>query len=506
MKYDPAMSRPLLLTLAALAACGGDDAPPDDTLPPEIPHAVTVARATEIPACTDFVDAAGGATYTTIAAAIEAASDGAISCVAEGTYPEALAPGVKYFTLAGGFQSGQDFTVRDSSVYVTTAQGDGTNTFLRIEDPGPTEGQLVAVNGFEITGYSQAIVRDYNESQRFEIISNNLHDNTCASPALIGGGFSLNNVSGTISSNVIARNTCARGGGGALGDSTNSNSMSIVRNLVDGNAGDEPDNSHGGGLYLFANELLVAGNLFTGNDVTGWGGGLYVGAFTGGGQETTARLAWNIYRDNRAGIYGGGFFCDDSARCDSDHEIYDANCGGNIFLDCGPTDSGPTIATFDHVTNHGALTTDCSAPGPGVQITKNNDAADSYAFTNSIFWGNAVDLDFQASCDVGCSAVDVTVSYSIVQTTYPDGGVAISFGDGIVESVDPRFVDADAEDFHLQSTHGHRTPDGYVTDEVDSPALAAGDPAGNTDDNPARAGDRTEMGAYGNSGEASLTR
>ena len=503
------------MVAAAVAACGGPaEPPPDRTVLPAAPRAVTVARATEIPACNVFVDGAndgaadGTATrpYATLTTAIGAAVDGAILCVAEGTYPEALAPGARYFTLAGGFQSGREFTVRDSSLYVTRAQGDGANTFLRIEDPGPTEGQLVAVDGFEITGYSQAIYRDVYYGQRFDITNDYIHDNHCSSPALIGGGFSLDNVTGTISDNVIARNTCGRGGGGALGDSTNANSVSILRNLVDSNAGDEPDSSHGGGLYLFAHEITLVGNLFTGNEVTGWGGGLYVGAFTGGAEETTAHLDWNVYRDNRAGIYGGGFFCDDSARCIGDHELYDANCGGNVYLDCGPAGAGPTIATFDHVTNRGALTPDCGAPGPGVEITKNNDAGDSYAFTNSIFWGNAENLDFEASCESGCGALAVAVGYSIVQTTYPDAGVAISFGAGNVTGVDPRFVEPVAHDFHLQSTHGHWTPAGEVLDASDSPALGAGDPGGDTNDNPERAGDRTEMGVYGNSSEASFTR
>ena len=71
-----------------------------------------------------------------------------------------LAPGVKYFTLAGGFQANQGFSVRDSSRYVSKAQGNGSNSFLRIADPGPTDGQLTAVDGFEVTGYSQAIYRD----------------------------------------------------------------------------------------------------------------------------------------------------------------------------------------------------------------------------------------------------------------------------------------------------------------------------------------------------------
>ena len=39
-----------------------------------------------------------------------------------------------------------------------------------------------------------------------------------------------------------------------------------------------------------------------------------------------------------------------------------------------------------------------------------------------------------------------------------------------------------------------------------SPALAKGDPEGSADENPERAGKRNELGAYGNSGEASYVR
>ena len=60
---------------------------------------------------------------------------GAVICVAEGTYAEQLKPGEKYFTLAGGFQRGKDFKVRDSAAYVTKATGRG-GSFIRIEDPG----------------------------------------------------------------------------------------------------------------------------------------------------------------------------------------------------------------------------------------------------------------------------------------------------------------------------------------------------------------------------------
>ncbi len=495
---------------------GDRDAGTQDTGTPPglVPRAVEIARTTSIPACTVYVDAANdGAAdgtaarpYPMLAAALASLSSGAVVCVAEGTYAEALAPGTTYFTLAGGFQSGQGFAVRDSSLYVSRAQGNGTNTFLRIEDPGPTEGQLTAVDGFEITGYSQGIYRDIYYSQRFDITNDYIHDNVCAQDDTVGGGFSLNNVSGRISGNIIARNACSRGGGGAINDSTNSNSVWLSNNRVDSNAGNQPDISHGGGLYLFANDLTLTGNEITSNTVTAWGAGLYIGAFTGGGQQTTAHLSWNVYRDNRAAAAGGGFFCDDSARCISDHEVYEANCGGNIFLDSGPDDADPTIATFDHLTSYRGLSEDCGAPGASVLISKNNTASDTYAFTNSIFWGNAPGRDFDASCGSGCANVTTTISYCDVQSTYAGGGVTITFGAGNLSSVDPLFANTDAHDFHLRSTHGRFTPTGYVEDTADSPTLAAGDPAGSANANPARAGATSELGAYGNSLEASYVR
>ena len=55
----------------------------------------------------------GARAVVTIAAAVDDADPGAVICIAEGTYAETLAPGEKYFTLAAGFQSGQDFKIRD---------------------------------------------------------------------------------------------------------------------------------------------------------------------------------------------------------------------------------------------------------------------------------------------------------------------------------------------------------------------------------------------------------
>jgi hypothetical protein len=481
----------LLAFLVWASCCGAANA--DDA-----PRAVKLARTTTIPGCTVFVDAAsaGGAgtaqqPHRTIAAAVAAAPDGAVICVAEGVYAETLSPGEKAFTLAGGFKRGSNFTVRDSATYVSKAQGRG-GSFIRYEDPAPKGNQLTVIDGFEITGYSQAILRDVYYSQKFDITNNNIHDNICADQSLAGAGFALNNVSGRIVGNVIRKNACGRGGAGFVNDSANENTISIERNLIDGNSGTEPETAHGGALYLFGKTLRVTGNLFTRNTVTRWGAGLYVGAAVGSGQQTTATMAWNVYTNNSAGIAGGGMFCDDGAACASSHEIYYRNCGGNIFLDSGGF--GATRAKFDHITNVGALDVGCKAPGPGVLIDRAADAPDTYSFANAIFWGNAPGMDFAANCDTSCDNVKVTVDYSLVQTQYAKNGITVTFGAGNLAPADPVFAAPETGDFHLKSQGGRWTPQGYLTDAVTSPLLGRSQAAG---------GNRSELGAFGNSGEAS---
>ncbi len=422
------------------------------------PHAVKVARATAIPACTLFVDAAAKAggdgtaakPTKTIAAAVEAAESGAVICVAAGTYAEELKPGEKYFTLAGGFKPGSGFKVRDSAAFVSHAKGKGGGSFLKIEDPGPING-LTAIDGFEISGYSQAILRDFYEPQRFDLTNNYIHDNVCTDETLAGAGAALVNISGTIRGNVFEKNSCGRGGALFVNDAINKGTVIIEANRVDGNAGTEAGAAHGGAFYLFANTLKITGNEFTNNVVTQWGAGLYVGAFTPGNQPTTATLSGNVYRANRAGDSGGGFFCDDGATCIASNEIYDANCGGNILVDGGSGGSGPTTTRFDHITNVGALTPDCKAPGIGLFVdTYEAVAPDSHTVTNSIFWGNGKGQDLATSCGTRCGQLKVNVSHSLVDTKYGDGSVKITFGPGIVAPADPLFVAPDNGDFRLQ--------------------------------------------------------
>jgi hypothetical protein len=447
----PALSAVLAAVMPPVVAeCNAQDAPPS---------AVQVARTTAIPACTAFVDARAASNgdgtasrpYSKIAEAVAAAASGAVLCVAEGIYAEEIVTGEKPLTLAGGFQSGSNFSVRDSAKFVSRAQGDGGGSFLRVEDPAPTGDQLTAVDGFEITGYERAIVRQYWEPQRFDITNNYIHDNKCSDLSLVGAAFAIDNVSGTISGNVIANNSCGRGGGGFINDGLNKNTVTIESNWIEGNSGVEPG-AHGGGLYLFANRLVIRSNVVVNNKVTQWGGGIYIGAFTPGGQFTNAELSLNVYRGNQAGDSGGGFFCDDGAACTATHEIYDRNCGGNVLVDGGSEGSGPTVSVFKNITNVGALTPDCSAPGIGFWMdTYEAVAADKHAISDSVFWGNAPGADLAASCGSRCELLSLSVDHSLVQQDAMEDGVKIKFGGNIVPSADPLFMAPDKGDFRLNA-------------------------------------------------------
>jgi hypothetical protein len=111
--------------------------------------------------------------------------------------------------------------------------------------------------------------------------------------------------------------------------------------------------------------------------------------------------------------------------------------------------------------------------------------------TNSIIWANDVALD---------SVPSHRLAYCCVQ------GPAWAGTDGNIHA-DPLFWALQNGDFHLMSQGGRWQSDqSWVLDPVHSPCIDAGDPArpyaNETEDN----GDRLNLGAYGNTEEASRSR
>jgi len=111
--------------------------------------------------------------------------------------------------------------------------------------------------------------------------------------------------------------------------------------------------------------------------------------------------------------------------------------------------------------------------------------------TNSIVYFNA---------DGGAQIANITgtVTYSNIQGSYP--------GDGNIDA-DPRFADSAGSDYHLQSRAGRWQPDSeaWITDDVTSPCIDAGDPAGPIGLEPEPNGGIINIGAYGGTAQASKT-
>ncbi len=84
-------------------------------------------------------------------------------------------------------------------------------------------------------------------------------------------------------------------------------------------------------------------------------------------------------------------------------------------------------------------------------------------------------------------------------------------GEGNI-SEDPLFADPDNGDYHLRSTAGRWDPSanngsgGWVVDTIDSPCIDAGDTLSDYSNEPDYNGDRVNMGVYGNTVQASLSR
>jgi hypothetical protein len=73
-------------------------------------------------------------------------------------------------------------------------------------------------------------------------------------------------------------------------------------------------------------------------------------------------------------------------------------------------------------------------------------------------------------------------------------------------SMDPLFADEVGGDFHPKSTQGRYTPSGWVQDAVLSPLIDAGHPAWPSTNEPSPNGGIINLGAYGNTRQASMTQ
>jgi hypothetical protein len=293
---------------------------------------------------------------------------------------------------------------------------------------------------------------------------NRADDGTCA-PTLINCTFSQNDVS-------------AMWNEGKNGQCT----PILINCLFSENTG-----WRGGGMSSEASHPILTNCTFSGNSSGQYGGGMC-------NEESNPRLSGCTFSGN-VSKGGGGMY----NRRESSPVLTNCTFSGNY-----------AVYEANHSDGSGI-----SMPGQGGAVY--NDRDSRLTLTNCILWGDSPDEIWLQSHATSI----LTVTYGNIQGTWPgEGNIDVNpyFVDPghwghvddptiMVEPLtpnDPNVVWVDG-DYHLKSQYGRWEPDSesWVTDDVTSPCIDAGDPNSPIALEPFPNGSRINMGTYGGTEDAS---
>ncbi|MBU0610371.1 MAG: hypothetical protein KKI08_20990, partial [Armatimonadetes bacterium] len=432
------------------------------------------------------------ADYGTVQAAIDASVHGDEVVIAPGVYDERIRFNGKAITVrsanpqnpatvaatvldgdAGGsvvtFANGEGagsvlmgLTVRNGSGTLVGGSAYGGSVFCRGASPTIAGNRITGSRAYEGGG----ICVQYGSAT---IAGNTI----CGNSAVVGGGIGGVHVSPTISGNTIADNEAVGeqtgAGGGVYLAMAASEGVSIVGNNITGNTATSGYIGNGGGMYCYGGVQTIAGNVIAGNTASGNYGGI------GGGisvrDSASVSLRGNVIVGNSAlsDVHGeGGGLASDACTLEVIGNTLAGNTGTGSYLHIG----GMWLRYGGPVRIRDTIIA-CST-GTGLHLATSDPPVLAYCNVHGSSTGNYVNMPDQTGLNGNISA-------------------------------DPLFVNLAGGDVHLKSLGGHWNPlmGMWIPDPVTSPCVDAGDPASPFALEPMPNGGRVNMGAYGNTAEAS---
>lgn len=344
-------------------------------------------------------------------------------------------------------------------------------------------GGTAIIDGFTITnGYAQYGAGIYFRGSTATAMNNIITGNTSGTGKYYGGGgIRVKGGSPTIINNIIAGNRDLQSGGGIR--CTAGGSPVIANNTIASNTAA----TYGGGIYSDGDSSPeIIDNTIIGNTARHGAGVSCIGS--------SPSITGNMIADNTAASSGGGIFCEDASPDILNNVITEnladgtnsGGAGGGIrCVNLSPMIVNNTIA--------GNTASGKVAAAGGLYLHE----ASSTVVKSCIIWNNSANIGREVEFQ-GSTASEVT--FSNVRGGCP--------GLGNIDA-DPLFVDPDNGDYHLKSENGRWDPaadDGtgaWVADSVTSPSIDAGDPGSDFANEPEPNGTRVNLGAYGNTPEAS---
>lgn len=299
-------------------------------------------------------------------------------------------------------------------------------------------------------------------------------------------------------------------------------------------------NEFGGGFHCKSSARPTVTNCIFRDNRASFGGGIYT-------NNAGPRLINCTFSNNQADV-GGAIYCfAEAADCNAtiDDCLFQGNNaiqnGGAIYNN-GQVNSVLTNCVFTENTSSsggGAMRNTYSANPTLTNCIFYNNQAQTYGggirnsndsnvtITNCTFSANSADLGSSLACTTDDKGEQTPSSFLVINCIIHSGGNEIFNGDNSKITVtysnvsnsqgngpwsgegnifaDPYFVDADNGDLHLKSQAGRYDPQSqsWVTDDLTSPCIDAGDTNSYIGDEPLPNGDIINMGAYGGTAEAS---